>query len=169
MCGKGYIYILKTRAKEYEKDLNQVMPTPTSKSKKKFQRIVFLKCSDHVDTTSNQWLDENAQYSSSIKFGLLQTIKAGNCDISSLLMTRRAQSTGKEVNSFYERAIVVSLHGIYFNIYPSSIRMVEREMEGLFKTYREINKFTRKSGTYLQKSSEFLSIQRNLFDIIDKF
>ena len=163
------IYIFKTKAKEYEKDLNQVMSTATLKSKKKFQRIVFLKCSDHVDTTSNLWLDENTQCSSSIKFGSLQIIKAGNCNIISLLMTRRAQSTGKKVNSFYKRAIVVSLHWIYFNIYPSSIRIVEREMEGLFKTYREIKKFTTKSGTYLHKSSEFLSIQRNIFDIIDTF
>ena len=63
--------ILKTRAKEYDKDLSQVISTPKSKSKKKPQKIIFMKCSDHVGTTSSLWLDENAQCSSCTKFGSL--------------------------------------------------------------------------------------------------
>ena len=131
-----------------------------------------MKCSDHVGTTSNLKLDENAQCSSSIKFELLQTmpdVLPRNCDAISLLITKRAQNTGEKVNNFYECAIVVSLEWIYCNIYPASIWTVERKIEGLFKMYCEIKKFPKKSGTYLQKSSESLSIQRNLFEIIGKF
>ena len=36
-CVEKDIGILKTRAKEYEKELNQVLPTPMSKSNKKPQ------------------------------------------------------------------------------------------------------------------------------------
>ena len=143
--------ILKTRAKEYQKDLNQVISIPTSKSKKKPQRIVFMKCSDHVGTTSNLWLDENPQCLSCIKFESLQTLKPGvlaRCfDVISLLTTKRAQKTGKEVNSFYQCAI----------------------LKDCWKSIVKLRNLRKKSGTYLQKSSEFLSIQRNLFDIIVKF
>ena len=52
-CVEKNIGILKTRAKEYEKDLNQVLSTPMSKSNKKPQIIVLMKCSDHVGSPSN--------------------------------------------------------------------------------------------------------------------
>ena len=52
-CVEKDIGILKTRAKEYEKELNQVLPTPMSKSNKKPQIIVFMKCIDHVGSSSN--------------------------------------------------------------------------------------------------------------------
>ena len=84
-------------------------------------------------------------------------------------MTKRAQKTSKNENSFYECAIIVTLKCIYCDIYPASISTVELKIEGLFKKCREIKKFTKKSGIYLQKSSNLVSIQRNLFDIIGKF
>ena len=87
------ISILKIRAKEYEKDLNQVVSTPTPKWKKKTEMIVFMKCSDHVATSSNLWLDENAQCFSCIKSELLQILKPGafprNCNVITFLMTKR--------------------------------------------------------------------------------
>ena len=53
-----------------------------------------MKCTDHVGTSSNLWLDENTQCSSCIKFELLQTLKPGvlpwNCDVISSLMKKRA-------------------------------------------------------------------------------
>ena len=39
-------------------------------------------------------------------------------------------------------------------MYPASIWTVEQEIEGLFKKCYEIKKFTKKSGTSLQKSSK---------------
>ena len=68
---------LKTRAKEYENDLNQTISIPTPKSKNKPQKTAFMKCSYHVGASSNLQLDENAQCSSCIKFELLQTLKPG--------------------------------------------------------------------------------------------
>ena len=145
------IDILKTRAKEYGKNLNQMMSTLTPKSKKKPQKIVFMKCSDHVGTTSNLWLDENAQCLSCIKSESLQTLKDGvfskNCDVISLLMTERAQNTGKKVYNFYECAIIVSLSWIYCKIYAGSIRTVERKIEGNFKMDREIKKIMKRNGS----------------------
>ena len=90
--------------------------TLTPESKKKPQRILFMKCNDYVGIFSNMWLDTNAQCSSCIKFESIQTLK--NCNVISLLMTKKAQKTGKKVNSVYEFAIFVSLKWIYCNIYP---------------------------------------------------
>ena len=84
-------------------------------------------------------------------------------------MAKKAQNTSKKVNSFYECAIIVTLKRIYCNIYPASIWTVEHKIKGLFKKCCEIEKFKKKIGTYLQKSNNSVSIQRNLFDIIGKF
>ena len=85
------------------------------------------------------------------KIWITSNIKPGvlaRCfDVTSLLMTKRAQKTGKEVNSFYQCAI----------------------LKDCWKSIVKLRNLRKKSGTYLQKSSEFLSIQRNLFDIIVKF
>ena len=145
-----------------------------SKSRKTPQRNVFLKCNDHfAQASSNLWLDENAQCSSCIKFESTQTLKSGilprNSDVISLLLTKRAQNTGKKVNNFNECAIITSLLWVNCNIYPASLRNVERKIEGLFQMYQKIKKFTKKSDTYWQKCNEFLSIQKNLFDIIGEY
>ena len=65
-CMEKDIESLKTRAKEYENDLNQGISAP--KSKNKPQKTAFRKCSYHVGASSNLQLDENAQCSSCIKF-----------------------------------------------------------------------------------------------------
>ena len=157
-CMEKDIGMLKVGAKKYEKDLNQVVWTPTSKSKKKPQMIVIMKCSYHVGTSSNLWLDENAQCLSCIKFESLQTLKPSvlpsKCTVI-LLLTKTAQNSSKEVNSFYVCAIIVKLKWTYCNIFPASIWTVKRKIEVLFKMYLEIEKFTKKSGTYLQKSSNY--------------
>ena len=41
------------------------------------ERILFMKCSDHVFTSSDLWLDENAQCLPCIKLESLQTLKPG--------------------------------------------------------------------------------------------
>ena len=172
-CVEKDIGILRTRAKEYEKDLNQVVSTPIPKSKKKPQIILFIKCSDHVGTSFKSMLDENAQYLSCIKFESVQTLKPGvvprNCNVISFLMTGTAQNNSKKVNSFYECAIIVTLKWVFCNIYPASIWTVECKIEGLFKMCGKIKKFAKKSCIYPQKSSKLLSIQRNFFDLIGKF
>ena len=154
------ISILKIRAKDFEKDLNQVVSTPTRKSKKKPQMIVFMKFSDLVGTSQNLWIDENAQCLSCIKSESLLTLKPGvfprNSNIISYLMTKRAQKTSKKVNSFYDCAIFVTLKWIYGNIYRASVWTVEHNIEGLFKMRCEIKKFAKKSDTYLQKISKLL-------------
>ena len=89
------ISILKIRAKERKNDLKQVVSTPRPKSKKKPQMIVFVKCSDHFRTSSNLWLDENAQCLPFVKSESLETLKLGafprNCNVISFLMTKTAQ------------------------------------------------------------------------------
>ena len=121
----------------------------------------------------NLWLAGNAQCLSCINFEPLQTLKPGvpprNCHVISFLMTKRAQKTSKNENSFYECATIVTLKCIYCDIYPASIWTVEHKIERLFEKCREIKKFTKKSGIYLQKSSNLARIQRNLFDITGKF
>lgn len=56
-----YIDIFKTNVKKHKKDLNQAMFTPMQKSKKKFYRIVFMKCSDHVGIFSNLCINEDVR------------------------------------------------------------------------------------------------------------
>ena len=106
------------------------------------------------------WLGGNAQCLSCINFEWLQTLKPGvpsrNCNVFSSLMTTIAQNIRKKENSFYECAIIVTLKWIYCDMYPASIWTVEQEIEGLFKKCYEIKKFTKKSGTSLQKSSKLV-------------
>ena len=108
-CVEKNIEILNTIPKRYENNLNQVMSIPITKSKNKPHKIAFMKCSDHVGASSNLQLDENARCSSCIKFALLQKLKPGvlprNCNLTSLLMTKRAQDSSKNKNSFYQYAI----------------------------------------------------------------
>ena len=55
------------------------------------------------------------------------------------------------------------------NIYSASIWKKECKIEEWFKIYCDIWKFTKNSCVCLQKSSELLSIPRNLFEIAGKF
>ena len=85
-----------------------------------------MKGSEYVGTSSNLWLDENAQCLSYIEFESLQTLKPVfllmNCHVI-FFNEKRAQNTGKKVISFCECAIIASLW------------KVEYKIEGLFKTY----------------------------------
>ena len=82
---------------------------------------------------------------------------------------KKALNKDNKVNNFKDWPIIVSLKWIYCNIYLTFVWTVPCKIEGLLKTYHQIKKFTKKCDTYLQKSSEFLSIQRMSIDIIGKF
>ena len=87
-----------------------MISTPMPKSKKKPQRTVFVKCSDHVGTSSNLWLDDNVQCSSCMKFESCQTLQPGalprNCDVILFLMKKEPKTVAKKLNRLYECAFI---------------------------------------------------------------
>ena len=154
--------------KKHKKDLNQVMFTPTQKSKKKLYRIVFMKCSDHVGIFSNQCINENARCLGWIK---LESLQAFCPSVVTSLLIRKKKNTGNKVSNFYKYTIWYYWSG-YIIIYTQHLlgqrSLKFKDCSKRIVKLRNLSKGER-SCIYLQKSSEFLSIQKNLIDTISKF
>ena len=87
-------------------------------------------------------------------------------DILNLIFTKKSVSHGKK-NTYplRECAVIISIQWVRCNVYPVSIRTVERCIGDLFYSYSALKKFSKKSECYWSKCTPFLHNLIELFDI----
>ena len=174
--------VLKTRAKEYQKDPGGTSSNPISSppSTKKSTRNNMIKCQDHANEPDNTWTSVNTDCKLCFKFSIVDSLKlqldyknekfvvlprVG--DVLSFLLTKKLNSVGKRnTNNECETSVMVCNQWIFCNVYPASLRTVERKVGILYEEYRAIKKFSKKSQSYWEKCTPFLKKMSELFDVV---
>ena len=161
--------VLKTRATEHKRNLENV--EFASRAKKSTRKVNIIKCNEHYkETTKDIWSVENSDCKLCVKFLTLDDLKEGVLprvlDILNLIFTKKSVSHGqKNTYPLRECAVIISIQWVRCNVYPVSIRTVERCIGDLFDSYRALKKCSNKFESYWSKCNPFLHNLIELFEI----
>ena len=158
--------LLETRRKEYER--SQTKHSEQGTAKKKSARHNIIKCKIHEDGKNDHWLAENTECKLCLKIGHVTTFKPGLLPRTEEVLSARFSviQSGEQTNWASLVATMVCNIWISCNVYPMSLRTVEREISSLYDEYRAIKKYSKKSEAYWSKCTPFLEKMSTLFNVV---